>query len=223
MEPSPLTADALLAKYQPLVGVRLNIAVDADGSVAKESGSSDDVSNSLDRRLLAHLRSMSDVIVTSGATARAENLKSSQHAPIVVLSPSGSTDGLQNLLEGKWPLTIVLQPAAYDRTQEWLSHVGAVANVMSLAELSPEAVLRHLRARGYERILLEFGPKLSSLWSSSGVIDEVCLSTTGLSRAQSRDEARRVLPAFIDSSFAQIAADVYVSEVETRFRRLRRN
>ena len=214
--------DALLASYQALLGVRLNIAVDAEGSVAKESGSSDDVSNSLDRKLLAHLRSMSDVIVTSGATVRAENLRSSQYAPMAVLSPSGSTDGLQNLLAGNWPLTIVLQPAAYDRTQEWLSLVGAVANVVSLAELTPEAVLRYLKAQGYERILLEFGPKLASLWSSSGAIDEVCLSTTGLSGAQLGNEVRQGLPVFIDSSFAHIAADVCVAEVQTLFRRLRR-
>jgi riboflavin biosynthesis pyrimidine reductase len=219
---SLLEPDELLARYQPVQGVRLNLAVNAKGSVAGESGSSDDVSNSLDRALLVHLRKQSDVIVTSGATARAENLRPSQYAPMVVLTPSGRLDGLQDLLKAKWPLTIIVSPDAYKKTQVALATDGVVANLVQLTEFSPESVLKHLAAQGYSRILLEFGPTLSNLWTLSGCIDEICLTTTGLAGLQQVDlEGNVELPSFFETAFTQVEDDVYVAAIQTRFTRFR--
>ena len=73
--------------YLPLIGLRANLVIDTDGNTsANPSQNSDSLTSELDRQLLKHLRSISDLIVTTGATFRAENLRPSKFAPMLVLS-----------------------------------------------------------------------------------------------------------------------------------------
>lgn len=60
------------------------------------SGSSRDLTNQEDFELLKKLRSLTDVIVTDSATARAEHYKASKWAPIEVWSESGNFQGVDN-------------------------------------------------------------------------------------------------------------------------------
>ena len=199
MRPNNVDLAALLGLYQPLVGVRLNLAIDAAGSVSGATGSSDDVSNALDRAVLVHLRKISDVIVTSGKTARAENLRASKHAPMVVLTQSG--EGLEHMLNGPdaKPVTLLVPGGSL------------------LADLHPRSVLTHLRAGECSQILLEFGPRLIALWSEAGLIDEVCLTVTG--QPNSEATARSLLPDFIESDNAVLLTDFFSADTKTRFLR----
>ena len=221
-----LEAEALLALYQPIVGVRLNIAVSATGSVAGESGSSDDVSNPLDRLLLGELRKQSDVIVTSGATARAENLRASKLAEMVVLSHSGSLKGLERLLttvEAR-PVTIVVPQEIVANANLSLSESRLSAKVVGLTDLKPTTVLAYLHRCGFRKILLEFGPRLAQLWSRAGVIDEVCLTTSAIGAHIGPNarpaSANLTLPNFITSAGPKTLTDFYSPATDSRFQRV---
>ncbi|BDS49077.1 hypothetical protein RKAS3_06540 [Rhodoluna sp. KAS3] len=62
------------------------MVISPDGSTSDPSGSSDGISNREDRAMLGYLRSQSDLIVTTGATARAENYRSSKYAPLAIIT-----------------------------------------------------------------------------------------------------------------------------------------
>ena len=175
MLPKSDESTSLLALYQPLIGVRLNLAVDSEGLVAGVTGSSNDVSNQLDRTLLAALRKQSDVIVTSGATARAENLKASKFAPIVVLSASGRIDGIERLLttEDALPVTLIVPNPVAAQTRVALLNARLSAKVVGLPNLEPSSVRFFLEREGFTQVLLEVGPTLVQLWLTAGAIDEV--------------------------------------------------
>jgi 5-amino-6-(5-phosphoribosylamino)uracil reductase len=140
------------------------------------------VSNDLDRTLLVELRKQADVIVTSGATARAENLRASKHAPIFVLTLSGRIDGLERLLSSAdcKPVSLVVPAAIESETRHALEHAGLSAKVIGLQSLEPARVKAFLLHEGMQCILLEFGPMLAQLWLNATAIDEVCLTTTGI-------------------------------------------
>lgn len=172
----------LLSRYQPLAGVRLNLAVGAQGTVAGVTGTSKDVSNELDRALLVELRKHADVILTSGATARAENLRASKHAPIFVLTLSGRIDGLERLLSSPdcKPVSLVVPTQIESETRHILEHAGLSARVIGLQSLDPASVKAFLLHEGMQCILLEFGPMLAQLWLNAAAIDEICLTTSGV-------------------------------------------
>ncbi|WP_138315524.1 dihydrofolate reductase family protein [Rhodoluna limnophila] len=78
-----------LFELQP--GWNVAMVISPNGLTADPSGSSDGISNREDRAMLGYLRSQSDLIVTTGATARAENYRSSKYAPLAIIT-TGSVD-----------------------------------------------------------------------------------------------------------------------------------
>lgn len=74
--------------YPDLDGVRLNMIVGPSGEFVDDSGSSRGLSNELDRKLIGHLRRRSDVVVTGGNTARAEQYRVPSHCALAVISSS---------------------------------------------------------------------------------------------------------------------------------------
>jgi hypothetical protein len=69
--------------------------VDADGAYIGEDGTSGSLSNAYDLQILMALRSKTDAIVTTGATARAEQYKASRLAPILFITKN--PDSLMSL------------------------------------------------------------------------------------------------------------------------------
>jgi len=183
----------LLDGYEPFIGVRLNLAVFGE-AVSGTTGTSNDVSNSVDRSLLRHLRSQADVIVTSGETARAEGLKPSKFAPLVVLTNAEDLTGLDALLHtaGASSVTLLTQQSNAQTLLLCANEANSSVKVSAAETLEPQAVLAWLQFQGYRRILVEFGPTLISLWSEANLIDEVCLTQTGLSAG---------LPAFLKGNW----------------------
>ncbi|MEO0024565.1 MAG: hypothetical protein RL196_1006 [Actinomycetota bacterium] len=226
----------LLSRYQPLAGVRLNLAEDVHGSVAGVSGTSNDVSNELDRALLVELRKQADVIVTSGATARAENLRASKHAPIFVLTLSGRIDGLKRLLSSPdcKPVSLVVPAQIESETRHTLEHAGLSARVIGLQSLDPASVKAFLLNEGMQCILLEFGPMLAQLWLNAAAINEICLTTSGVELGEvQRVNAESIepngalartndaLPSILRWSGARtLASAFYSAEHETLFKRI---
>lgn len=102
-----------------LIGVRVNLVVDSNGSFIGIDGSSRSLSNELDKQRLIELRKLSDVVITDAATARAEEYRPSKWVPIEVWSKSGNFAGVNQELA--------------------LLHVGEISN--EFARLERKAVL----------------------------------------------------------------------------------
>ena len=111
-------------------------------------GSSRSISNSTDRELIVWLRSISDVYVTGGNTARKEHY--------------------QTPVKGK--LAVVSRTKLGDPNQIWLNPPAE--------ELLPAWTIGELRRLGYQRILLEVGPTLAKQFLEADCVDEFCLTIT---------------------------------------------
>lgn len=135
-----------LDRYQPLVGVRLNMVVSASGAFVDSSGSSRGLSNELDRALIVHLRTLSDVYVTGGNTARNEGYRAKEKPSLAVITSGGYE------LAG----AIMLTPPKETSAPLW--------------------VIEQLTNQGFEHILLEVGPSLAKEFLANDLVDEFCLT-----------------------------------------------
>lgn len=172
-------------------GWRVNLVVDESGETFGQTGSSDDISNGLDRAVLAKLRSLSDVIVTSGKTARAEKYKSSKHAPIAIFTRSGDLDGVPAIQGQQFFTPLVIAPmASRALLEESLEDVDAkLLTYSEQIDSWPVATAELLRHEGFQSPLLESGRDTISEYLAAGVISEVCLTIThGSSKESSARE-----------------------------------
>lgn len=88
---SLLTDDELAAFYAWPSGasLRLNMLLDAHGSVTGTDGTSHSLTSKLDRRILRLIRAQADVIVVGASSVRAEGWFLPQQGLLVVLTKSG--------------------------------------------------------------------------------------------------------------------------------------
>ena len=134
--------------------VRANLVQGVSGVFVDDSGSSRGISNALDLERLLALRALSDVVVTDGETARKEQYKVPRVADLAVITRDGYT------------------PRDSDSTHNYLE-----------VRMDPVDAVRSLIDSGYKRILLEVGPTLLRSLVEAGMVDQICLTNTGGSRA----------------------------------------
>jgi riboflavin biosynthesis pyrimidine reductase len=171
-------------------GWRVNFAVDQDGASFGLTGDSAGVSTQLDRLLLGKLRSLADVIVTSGETARKERYKSSKHAPIAIFSRTGRLDMVPAIQGAQYFTPLVLTPSS--RLEDVESQLNDVdVRLIPYAEASdqlqgennwPQAIASAIRHEGFQSPILESGLSTLRQFFEAEVISEVCLTVS-----QSRD------------------------------------
>ncbi len=137
-----------LDTYRKIAGVRLNMVANGDRAFVGPDGSSRSISNATDRELIVHLRSISDVYVTGGDTARNEHYKTPTIGKLAIISRSKLTDENQ----------IWLNPPVNENLASW-----------SIGEL---------QKLGYQSILLEVGPSLARAFLGADCVDEFCLTIT---------------------------------------------
>lgn len=137
-----------LDSYPELVGVRLNMVTNGQSELIGELDSSRSMSNSTDRELIVHLRTISDVYVTGGNTARREGYKTPEKGQLAVISRSKPSNLGQ----------IWINPPSDESVTAW-----------SVAEL---------RRLGFSKILLEVGPSLARQFLQGNLVDEFCLTVT---------------------------------------------
>ena len=143
----------LLDLYSRAPGVRLIMAANANVETVGPSGSSNDVSNPLDRELLVHLRRISDIVITDAATAAAEKYRPSNLVDIEVWSKTGNFRGLTASRGVRTKFTLETVPDIKER-------------------------LKLLRA-SHESILIETGMSLSKQLAQANEIDAASLTITG--------------------------------------------
>ena len=163
-------------------GWRINFAIDAAGNSFGETGSSIDVSTELDRFLLGKLRSLADVIVTSGQTARAEKYRSSKHAPIAIFTKTGDLDVVPAIQGTQYftPLVITTSWTASELEVE-LSDVDVQVLPYDTSSDSgswPASIASVLHHKGFQSPILESGLATLRQFLEHNVIDEICLSVS---------------------------------------------
>lgn len=157
-------------------GWRATLVIDANLSSREDfylPKTSKEISNPADLELLKQLRSLTDVIVTTGKTARVEEYKTSKFAPIAVLTDNESEIRDLPLFESDKNFSLTLE------------------NPLSTAALEAE-----LRQRGFDSFLFEGGLQVLDLLLQQAENFELVLSVTGSEQDQEVDAAQYLKALF---------------------------
>ena len=172
--------------------VRANFVATVDGAATGPDDRSGSISGPADRRVLALLRALADVILVGAGTARAERYAPADirpafaplrarlglppTPPIAVVSDSLGVP--EKLLAD--PRTVVLTSRSSDaETRAWLAERVDVA-LAGTRSVEAAQVIDALTDRGYQRILCEGGPSLFGFLAAAGQVDELCLTVAPL-------------------------------------------
>lgn len=159
----------LLDNYPAIAGVRLNVLIDPAGNWVintRESRNGPSTQDD-DLKVMRHLRKKADLVVTSGATVRAEDYSPSSYVPIAVLSrdveiSSHKIFSQTNVIHK----TLLISPKVEIETNESISCTDP---------LDTFELLGKLKSKGYTRILLETGPTLTEVFEP--FLSEICITS----------------------------------------------
>ena len=176
--------------YPRILGIRFNYVIDA---IDRTGTNSDAASNELDRYFLRVIRSSSDLIITTGKTARAERLRSSKLAPMAIITSQPDSLNIPALEEqSSHPVYVCSEVAPKlpfgNSNAKWLAISSA-----SIAEIVIE-VLAKLNSMSP---LLEIGINSLRELASSDLVTEICLTVT---HADSRELAVEASEGFLKSA-----------------------
>ncbi|MGQ0624772.1 MAG: dihydrofolate reductase family protein [Sporichthyaceae bacterium] len=185
--------------------VRANMVATVDGAAAAKAGVSAGISGESDRRLLALLRALADVIVVGPGTVRAERYGPARLRPEHrELRAAGGRSGVPAIavisanldLDFSWPLFTQATAATILLTSPGApaGRLAAARAVADVVEISPTphsdgpgdfgidlaGALAALVERGHTRMLCEGGPGLLASLTAAGLLDEVCLTVSPL-------------------------------------------
>ncbi len=169
-----------------------SMVLDSNGNHIGVDGTSKSISNSVDIQLLMALRAKSDVIVTTGKTARIEAYKASRFAPIAIVSRQPKPlDGIPALSQTGDFESIVLKSDGRE---------------LDFIELG-----RQLSLLGFNRFLFEGGPSTMSQLLRSNVASGLVLSVVDVDSSQ-KLEPRRIAEASLGLGPEFEQADDFVAE-----------
>jgi riboflavin biosynthesis pyrimidine reductase len=168
------------------------MVLDSNGNHIGVDGTSKSISNRMDIHLLMALRAKSDVIVTTGKTARIEAYKASGFAPIAIVSRQPKPqDGIP----------------AFSQTGDFKSIVLRSDGL----ELDFDELGRQLRTLGFNRFLYEGGPSTMSQLLRSDVASELVLSVVDVDASQ-KLEPRRIAETRLGLGPEFVLADDFLAE-----------
>lgn len=161
--------------------VRLNLIATVSGAATGPDGTSESITNPVDRVILRAIRSLADVVLVGAASVRAEGYFVPRDVAFAVVSRTGDFSGHKLARnDNHGPLLVLCPAASVDRARETAgdSAVRVVAVPDSAGSLSADAIIAAIRAEGYSSIVAEGGPAIAAHLVSGGVINELCLSTS---------------------------------------------
>lgn len=167
--------------------VRLNMITSVNGAAAGADGTSDTLTNRVDRTILGVIRGDADVVLVGAQSVRAEGYVLPRAALLAVVTRSGSLGGHRlHARDGTTHRRVLIvcpegSPADRDGVQLGDSIEAEIIPVTAthadgIPSLAPAAIIAALHARGLHRIVCEGGPALASQFVEAGVIDEYCLT-----------------------------------------------
>jgi riboflavin biosynthesis pyrimidine reductase len=160
----------------PSVRVRLNMIASLNGSSIGSDGTSESLTNRVDRTILGVIRAQADVVLVGAASVRAEGYRVPKRVPLAIVSASGDLAGHRlEVQPGARVLLLVPESAVVPAS---LPDGVEVVRIPSEGErLTVPAVLDALEHLGLERVVCEGGASLSGQFLASGRVDEICLTT----------------------------------------------
>ncbi|GAA1115581.1 pyrimidine reductase family protein [Nocardiopsis composta] len=173
--------------------LRCNMVSSADGGAWGPSGRTAELSSPADRAVMGVLRGLSDVVLAGGATARIEGyrpvrprevwagLREGRPATPSVAVVTRTLDLHPDLLGSApkdAPTIVFTTDSAPPERLRAAAEAGAEVVIAGEESVSPVAVLQALGARGLNRVLTEGGPHLLAEFTSAGLVDELCLTTS---------------------------------------------
>ncbi|WKK71341.1 dihydrofolate reductase family protein [Rathayibacter oskolensis] len=170
--------EAIADAYRPAaeVRVRLNMIASLNGSSIGSDGTSETLTNRVDRTILGVIRAQADVVLVGAASVRAEGYRVPKRVPLAIVSASGDLAGHRlELQEGSRVLLLV--PEESRGVPELPAESRSSASPRTAGVSSVDAMLGALSARGLHRVVCEGGATLSGQFLASGRVDEVCLTT----------------------------------------------
>jgi len=176
----------LRGRYAPPAGewLRLNLVAAVSGDAAGGDGTSDSLSNPVDRAVLAAVRDLADAVLVGAASVRTEGYRVPRSAALVVVTASGDLTGHRLDPERAERVVVVCPEAAVATVRAALGPaVAPLVTVVTLphdgtGRLDPAAVVSLLRDRGLRSLVCEGGPTLAGQLLRDGLVDELCLTTS---------------------------------------------
>lgn len=186
---NPLSADALVAAYpwpQDQTWVRAMMVTTLDGAATGPDGLSGSVSSSADQLIFNTVRRYADAVLIGAGTLRAE-----RYTPMVAkpADQSGRTASGQRpapviaVVSGSlnlpWDLPVWRESAcrpmiltSSDAPADRLATARKHADVITLDQTTPDAIIHALTERKLTRIVCEGGPRLLRDLIAAGLVDE---------------------------------------------------
>jgi hypothetical protein len=170
--------------YPKVEGVRFNFVISNGESLTETS---DNLSNTADRALLRFIRSQSDLIITTGKTARAENLSASKYAPMLMLTKSTEELDFPAATDPTGNNVFITQRLGTVYPSEKAIAIGG------FQESVPSFVQSFCRANNFVRPVLESGIETARLFGIESMIAEVDLTLVGFTNQDEAHKAAREL------------------------------
>ena len=173
--------------------VRANMVTTLDGSATGADALSGSIGSAADKAVFGVLRGLADVVLVGAGTVRAEGYRlprakrefagrragaGQAPAPVLaVVTRSGDVPTTGDLFSPDAPSLVVTCAAADLDTLR--RRFGAERVLVAGDEdVDPAVAVAQLAARGLLRVLLEGGPHLLGRTVASGLLDELCLTTS---------------------------------------------
>lgn len=153
--------------YPRVTGFRFNYVI----RIGNTESHSNLVSSEADRFFLKAIRSQSDLIVSTGATARAEFLKASQYAPLLLLTK-------QNRLECPATQVESLQPVYVSVPEQNFLNANTFALGATTMPLS-SWLKAFITGKAYDCVVFESGLTVTREIINMDLASEFCLTVTG--------------------------------------------
>ena len=172
--------DGLLELYRPprAEWLRLNLIASVTGAAGGSDGTSETLSNPVDRRILGVIRELADVVLIGAQSLRAEGYQHPRKSRLAVVTTSGELTGHRiEAPEGAAPI-VLCPPAAVERVLADLPGAEVIELDLVDGAIPPLSIIDSLRAAGHASVVCEGGPSLAGQLLETGAIDEFCLATS---------------------------------------------
>lgn len=166
--------------------LRLNMVSTLTGSATGPDGTSESISNRIDRRVLGVIRSLADVVLVGAHTVRVEGYLAPKASHLAIVTSTGDLgEHAESLAEDTNGRVFLLTPA--EHVDQVRSRAGAIPIIAVPAAqgsssapsvMSAQMILQTLSRRGYQSIVCEGGPNLAGQFAESGLIDEYCITVS---------------------------------------------
>ncbi|HEY5231549.1 MAG TPA: dihydrofolate reductase family protein [Galbitalea sp.] len=161
--------------------VRLNLIGSVSGSATGPDGTSETLTNPVDRAILGVIRSQADVVLVGAASIRAEGYFIPRNGALAVVSRTGNfADHQLRGTTARGRLIILCPSAAVETAQQTIGmpDVTVIAVPDADGSLSAPDIVSALRGAGFRSIVVEGGPEIATLFVIDDAVDELCLTTS---------------------------------------------